>query len=299
MDTNPYNYNPNKPRKPYPHRKMKRIPMPLSTSPWARDDTSSTMVDRVQFHSRRAKGDFTRNDTHFAEPWATDLEDAGVPPPGFFGNGWKHPDRPPRSIPPSTLPYATNFLELPHPEISLKPNQEKIHPTDFNRIHKHKLQSTGMAFLEKRPEEEAGNFSQEARKDYLNELKAQMDGQKADRRMEKLKHWGWNVGRAPDPRRKIFEKFDYDGSGTLTIEELKKVVRHPRVIAAFQLPKAMNHEELEEFCDEIDINGDGVIDFEEFIEFIDAKAGERAGASDVVGMEGAGPHSLRKLKNEL
>ena len=61
----------------------------------------------------------------------------------------------------------------------------------------------------------------------------------------------------------------------------------------------MNHEELEEFCDEIDINGDGVIDFEEFIEFIDAKAGERAGASDVVGMEGAGPHSLRKLKNEL
>ena len=61
----------------------------------------------------------------------------------------------------------------------------------------------------------------------------------------------------------------------MTIEELKKVVRHPRVIAAFQLPHSMTHEELEEFCEEIDINGDGVIDFEEFIQFIDAKAGER------------------------
>jgi Ca2+-binding EF-hand superfamily protein len=155
-----------------------------------------------------------------------------------------------------------------------------------------------MAFLEKREEETQGAFSQDARKDYLSELKAQMDGQKADRRMEKLRHWGWNTGPPPDPRRKIFEKFDYDGSGTLTIEELKKVVRHPRVIAAFQLPHSMTHEELEEFCEEIDINGDGVIDFEEFIQFIDAKAGERVqGPVDLT--HGPGSHSLRKLKNEL
>lgn len=281
----------------------KRVPMPPSTSPWARDDTGSNMVDRVQFHSRRGKGDFTRNDTHFAEPWATDLEDAGVPPPGFFGNGWKHPDKPPRHVPPSTLPYATDFLEPRHPDITLKPNQEKIHPSDFNKIHKHKLQSTGMAFLEQRAEESAGNFSQDARKDYLSELKAQMDGQKADRRMENLKHWGWNTGPAPDPRRKIFEKFDVDGSGTLTIEELKHVVKHPRVIAAFQLPRSMNHEEIEEFIEEIDINGDGVIDFDEFIAFIDAKAGDRAQMSEAdkanLAKSGPGSHSLRRMKNEL
>jgi hypothetical protein len=277
---------------------MKPIPMPPSTSPWARDDTPPTMLDRVQKPTRRAKGDFTRNDFHFSEPWATDLKDAGVPPPGFFGNGWKHPEIAPRSVPPSTLPYATNFLELPHPEIALKPNQEKIYPSDFNQVRQHNLQSTSMAFLEKRAEESQGAFSVEARKDYLSELKAQMDGQKADRRMEKLRHWGWNTGPPPDPRRKIFEKFDYDGSGTLTIEELKKVVRHPRVIAAFQLPHSMTHDELEEFCEEIDINGDGVIDFEEFIQFIDAKAGERA-QGDVDLTHGAGSHSLRKLKNEL
>ncbi len=34
-----------------------------------------------------------------------------------------------------------------------------------------------MAFLEQRAEESAGNLSQDARKDYLSELKAQMDGQ--------------------------------------------------------------------------------------------------------------------------
>jgi hypothetical protein len=124
--------------------------MPPSTSPWARDDTPPTMLDRVQKPTRRAKGDFTRNDFHFSEPWATDLKDAGVPPPGFFGNGWKHPEIAPRSVPPSTLPYATNFLELPHPEIALKPNQEKIYPSDFNQVRQHNLQSTSMAFLEKR-----------------------------------------------------------------------------------------------------------------------------------------------------
>ena len=107
---------------------MKPIPMPPSTSPWARDDTPPTMLDRVQKPTRRGKGDFTRNDFHFSEPWATDLKDAGVPPPGFFGNGWKHPDAAPRSVPPSTLPYATDFLELPHPGISLRPKQENIRP---------------------------------------------------------------------------------------------------------------------------------------------------------------------------
>ena len=367
--------------------------MPPSTSPWARDDTGSNMVDRVQFHSRRGKGDFTRNDTHFAEPWATDLEDAGVPPPGFFGNGWKHPDKPPRHVPPSTLPYATDFLEPRHPDITLKPNQEKIHPSDFNKIHKHKLQSTGMAFLEQRAEESAGNFSQDARKDYLSELKAQMDGQKVrvgaftksrppcsarllrlfpqatryeiltlffcfhdkggsqDGKLETLgvehrprarsaaedfrkvrrrrKRHAHNRRFAvyfPNPadclllcmeyslhcmeyRAYPFQSRIYKSRKTQTdtlfyqLQELKHVVKHPRVIAAFQLPRSMNHEEIEEFIEEIDINGDGVIDFDEFIAFIDAKAGDRAQMSEAdkanLAKSGPGSHSLRRMKNEL
>ena len=260
--------------------------MPPSTSPWARDDTPPTMQDRIIIPGKRAKGEMSRNDLRFDEPWATDLPDAGVPPPGYFGNGWKHPTRQPREHPPSTLPYATNFLELPHPDITLKPNHEQIRYEDFNQIHKHKLQSTGLAFLEKREGESAGPFSAEAKREYLTELKAQMDGQKADRRMEALKHWGWNVGPPPDNRRKIFEKFDRDGSGTLSIDELKKVIRHPKVIAAFKLPNSMTPEEVEEFVQEIDVNGDGEIDYDEFIEIIDAKAGSKA-------------QVIRKGKNEL
>ena len=266
---------------------MKRIPMPPSTSPWARDDTPPTMQDRVVIPGKRAKGEMSRNDIRFDEPWATDLEDAGVPPPGFFGNGWKHPTREPKEHPPSTLPYATGFLELPHPDIALKPNHENLRREDYNQIHTHKLQSTGLAFLEKRDGETQGAFSAEAKRDYLMELKAQMDGQKADRRMEALKHWGWNVGPTPDPRRKIFENFDKDGSGTLSIDELKKVIRHPKVIAAFQLPNSMTHEEIDEFVQEIDENGDGEIDYDEFIQIISAKAGSKASGV------------IRKQKNEL
>lgn len=260
--------------------------MPPSTSPWARDDTPPTMQDRVIIPGKRAKGEMSRNDLRFDEPWATDLPDAGVPPPGYFGNGWKHPTRQPREHPPSTLPYATNFLELPHPEIALKPNHEQIRYEEFNQVHKHKLQSTGLAFLEKREGENAGPFSPDAKREYLTELKAQMDGQKADRRMESLKHWGWNVGPPPDNRRKIFEKFDRDGSGTLSTDELKKVIRHPKVIAAFKLPNSMTPEEVEEFVQEVDVNGDGEIDYDEFIQIIDAKAGSKA-------------QVIRKGRNEL
>ena len=88
----------------------------------------------------------------------------GRAPPGYFGNGWKHPTRQPASTA-RTLPYATNFLELPHPDITLKPNHEQIRYEDFNQIHKHKLQSTGMAFLEKREGESAGPFSAEAKRE--------------------------------------------------------------------------------------------------------------------------------------
>jgi hypothetical protein len=87
------------------------------------------------------------------------------------------------------------------------------------------------------------------------------------------------------------------------LQELKHVVKHPRVIAAFQLPRSMNHEEIEEFIEEIDINGDGVIDFDEFIAFIDAKAGDRAQMSEAdkanLAKSGPGSHSLRRMKNEL
>ena len=49
------------------------------------------MMDGVQFQTRRAKGELSRNDMYFEEPWGTTEKEEdrvkGVPPPGFFGNG--------------------------------------------------------------------------------------------------------------------------------------------------------------------------------------------------------------------
>ena len=38
----------------------------------------------------------------------------------------------------------------------------------------------------------------------------------------------------------------------------------------------MTPEEVEEFVQEVDVNGDGEIDYDEFIQIIDAKAGSKA-----------------------
>ena len=48
----------------------------------------------------------------------------------------------------------------------------------------------------------------------------------------------------------------------------------------------MTPEEVEEFVQEVDVNGDGEIDYDEFIQIIDAKSGSKA-------------QVIRKGRNEL
>ena len=152
------------------------------------------MQDRVVIPGSGAKGEMSRNDIRFDEPWATDLEDVGVPP-GILRERMEAPDARAEGAPPA--------LPTPRASSSSRTRTSRSSPTTrtfgggLQPDPTHKLQSTGLAFLEKRDGENQGAFSAEAKRDYLMELKAQMDGQKADRRMEALKHWGWNV----DPRR--------------------------------------------------------------------------------------------------
>ena len=58
--------------------------------------------------------------------------------------------------------------------------------------------------------------------------------------------------------RKAFEKYDKDGNGTITRDEFRKVVedKYSAKISKKEVVKLMN---------EADTNGDGVIDYEEFL----------------------------------
>ena len=248
--------------------------LPPSTSPWARDDQPPEMMDGVQFQTRRAKGELSRNDIYFEEPWGTTEKEEdrvkGVPPPGFFGNGWKHPERPPRPVDYSNLPYGTRLTVPPHPPPALKPNQERPKLEEVGvQDPRFRLRSTSQAFNEVRPGESAGAFASDAKKKYLAELKLQMDSQKANRRMEHLQHFGWDVGSKPDPRRELFAQFDQDGSGTIDAMELRQVMRHPKVRAAFKMSgdgkDQLTEEEIDAFAAELDKDGDGEISYDEFI----------------------------------
>ena len=96
-----------------------------------------------------------------------------------------------------------------------------------------------------------------------------MDSQKANRRMEHLQHFGWDVGSKPDPRRELFAQFDQDGSGTIDAMELRQVMRHPKVRAAFKMSgdgkDQLTEEEIDAFAAELDKDGDGEISYDEFI----------------------------------
>ena len=233
--------------------------LPPSTSPWARDDQPPEMMDGVQFQTRRAKGELSRNDIYFEEPWGTTEKEEdrvkGVPPPGFFGNGWKHPERPPRPVDYSNLPYGTRLTVESRPPPALKPNQERPKLEEVGVDPRFRLRSTSQAFNEVRPGESAGAFAPDAKKKYLAELKLQMDSQKANRRMEHLQHFGWDVGSKPDPRRELFAQFDQDGSGTIDAMELRQVMRHPKVRAAFKMSgdgkDQLTEEEIDAFAAEL------------------------------------------------
>merc|ERR1712176_1715542 len=56
--------------------------------------------------------------------------------------------------------------------------------------------------------------------------------------------------------REAFKMFDRDGDGFITLKELKKV--------SMMLGNIMGQEEIEEFMREADVDGNGMLDYDEF-----------------------------------
>ena len=66
------------------------------------------------------------------------------------------------------------------------------------------------------------------------------------------------VGRDPqDEINRAFDLFDGDGKGNITLQDLERVAK--------ELGEGLQHEELQAMIDEFDMNGDGAISREEFI----------------------------------
>merc|ERR1719230_1498417 len=63
--------------------------------------------------------------------------------------------------------------------------------------------------------------------------------------------------------RKIFDLFDDDKTGTITIKNLKRVAK--------ELGETMSEEELREMIDRADANGDGAITMEDFYNIMTKK----------------------------
>merc|ERR1712079_212035 len=66
--------------------------------------------------------------------------------------------------------------------------------------------------------------------------------------------------------KEAFDEFDKDGSGSISTKELLGVMR--------SMGQNPTEDELLELVMEIDLNGDGTIDFPEFLEMMKHKAGE-------------------------
>ena len=85
-----------------------------------------------------------------------------------------------------------------------------------------------------------------------------------------------------DAMRKMFDRFDQDGSGSVDASELNEVMRG--------LGKHLSEAELSRMVSEADKNGDGEIDFDEFAAVLKAVEGER-GTSQAA----APPAGVRKI----
>eukprot|EP00468_Gymnochlora_sp_CCMP2014_P008225 CAMPEP_0167762388 /NCGR_PEP_ID=MMETSP0110_2-20121227/12739_1 /TAXON_ID=629695 /ORGANISM="Gymnochlora sp., Strain CCMP2014" /LENGTH=157 /DNA_ID=CAMNT_0007649255 /DNA_START=21 /DNA_END=494 /DNA_ORIENTATION=- len=67
--------------------------------------------------------------------------------------------------------------------------------------------------------------------------------------------------------REVFDLFDKDSDGTITISELGVVLK--------SLKKNFNEKQLKEIIKKVDKNGDGQIDFEEFLKMMSNRVGTR------------------------
>jgi len=67
---------------------------------------------------------------------------------------------------------------------------------------------------------------------------------------------------------RAFKRFDIDGSGAISKSELKHVLGDDEVQGAMQLSCKQVEEELDKLFDQIDGNGDGMIDFDEFFAMV-------------------------------
>jgi hypothetical protein len=97
---------------------------------------------------------------------------------------------------------------------------------------------------------------------------------------------GWNTCNTsagtwvPNPTREesSSRSFDQDGSGTIDIMELRQVMRHPKVRAAFKLSgdgkDQLSEAEIDAFANEMDKDGDGEISYDEFIAAMNKKEKE-------------------------
>jgi len=97
--------------------------------------------------------------------------------------------------------------------------------------------------------------------------------------------------------REAFSLFDSDNSGSITVEELAKVMKN--------LGQASTPEEIKTMINEVDENNDGEIDFDEFLEMMSKKmAGvdpmeEMREAFNVFDKDGSGTISTSELKSVM
>merc|ERR1711934_185129 len=73
--------------------------------------------------------------------------------------------------------------------------------------------------------------------------------------------------------REAFNLFDTDGSGTIDLKELSKAMK--------ALGIAVKKEELKKMISDVDPSGDGEIDFDEFLQMMTGKMGEKDSREDV------------------
>merc|ERR1712187_564509 len=67
--------------------------------------------------------------------------------------------------------------------------------------------------------------------------------------------------------KEAFSLFDKDGDGTITTKELGTVIRHVMT----NLGEKLTDEEVDEMIREADVDGDGQINYEEFVKMMMAK----------------------------